>query len=176
MTHDEFLYEQLKSSVTLYRGIALVYAACVVACLVMGVVAVVLGGNWIALASGICMGVGFAASAMGARSQSNAYVEAVREVGENPAGLDDCSVYSKRTASLVTQMQNDVKHFLGQAIAYGVIGVMALAGAGVIWFVSEDSWVFVVLSGFLAAVGLVLCVLAFKAFHNWRVFKRFEEC
>lgn len=177
MTRDEFILDQLESETRLYKALFVVLVIATAGAVATGVAAVVVGKpeGLLVFLSGAA---GFAVNAFAMLSQSKSYATAREELGDNPVGLnkwhDD---YSKDTMRVLAAIQRPTKTYLQQGIAYGVCGIMMLVG-GVFLIVvllnDDPEPVLLALSALLAAGGLLVCLLAVKAFRSWSVAKQLD--
>ena len=176
MTRDEFLYKQLKGNRSVYRGIAIAYAAAAIAAFIMAIALLLMHrfGGLLALA---VMGLGMAGSAATSWSQHKVYADALEEIGPDPTGVDTCCTYSRRTANAIAQSRTTTKILAQQWISYGIIAI-TMIGLGVFLVVilldMEEDLALTLLGAGLTAGGALLLFLAIKVFLNWRVAKHLE--
>lgn len=176
---DEVLYQQLKDARGLYRGLTIVYALAALAAVVMGVVCLFVGkaGAIIELA-GFAIGLG--TSAYFSWGECKDYVDALEEIGPDPAGVDTCKTYSQSTARTIAGARLSEKDLRQQWIAYGIIALTML-GFGIfllaLFFLDDYSEAMVLLGSgaFLLAGGALLAFLTIKAFHGWCAVRRLAK-
>ena len=178
MTNDELLYRMLKENASLYRGLAFVWGALVVACIIMGIAAIALGKGFGPVLYLTGAGVGFAITALSSWSQHKDFKAAVEEVGDDPTGLDTCRTYSAKTATAIARTRKDSKTLRQLWIAYGLLA-LTLLGFGCFFFyalffmgIDDAEILFPACGSGLMIGGAIFIVLTVNAFVDWRAAKR----
>ena len=129
--------------------------------------------------AGFAIGLGM--SAYFSWSQYKDYVDALEEIGPDPAGVDTCKTYSQRTAKTIAGARLSKKDLRQQWIAYSILALVML-GFGIfllaLFFLDDFSQEMVLLGSgaFLLAGGSLIAFLAVKAFHGWLTVRRLEKC
>ena len=169
---DLLLFELVKSDCKLHLGLSITYGVCVVITVVFLVGIVMMHKGLDAFLYDIGMGAGFASMAAFWWSNYKADVAALKEIGDNPAGLDTCRTYSKETAGVISSSRKTKKELNQLWVAYGILAIVML-GFGVFLialFVTDDftsESVLVISGAVLLAGGVILMSLAIKAFCQW---------
>ena len=156
MNADQFLYERLKQDVRLHRGMWIVLAVVAIAAVIAGIVGTAMGkgvgGGITIIVAGASMGL----YAFVMRKIMQANQAALDEIGPDPTNLVDREDLSERTRGILNGLLLSRKEYRGQAIAYGIIALVMVAGAVVIIAVCIGSEPGLLPFGGLLIVGAIL--------------------
>ncbi len=158
----------------MYRVIFIICIAAVIAVVVMMVAAVAIGkpeGILVFASSGLF----FIMWGLMSKSRCDQLGAVYRDVGDDPAGIVERHDFPKSTVLGLVSLQRPTKEYLQLTIAYGIMVPMMLAGAIVIYAVSEGELVFIALGSLLMLGFLWLAVLTFQSFRNWRMAKELDK-
>ena len=178
VTRDEVLYQQIKDSRALFRGLAVVYAIATLAAIIMGIICL-FTGRLIPFIQLVMFVLGLGTSTYLSWDQYKDYDFALKEIGPDPTGVDTCKTYSMRTAGVISVSRLSKKELLQQWIAYGIL-TFTLFFFGIpllLLFLDPYStdMLFLGVGGFFLAGGAILAYLTVKAFHAWRAVRRLEK-
>ena len=171
---DELLYSSVKGDCRLHLGLTIVYGACAITAVVFLVLIVAWHKGLMAFAYCVSMGISFAGAAVLWWNSYRDDVVALREIGDDPTGVDTCRTYSKTTAGVISASRKTTGEYVQLWIAYGILGLVMLA-MGVLMFAfvllddfsSEGA---LVLTGVvMLAGGVILSSMAIVAFRRWMV-------
>lgn len=177
MTKDEFILYNLRDQRGMYRVIFLVCVGAAIAALVLGIVLIVMRGEWVGALTFASMMIFFAMQALTAKAQYESYDAALDEVGDEPAGIYLNRTYSASTVSLIAHSWLPAKTYFGQILAYGACALLMYGMAPVVFYAAaeEESAIFVALGALVVAGGIWLTILAAQAYRNWRAVKLFDQ-
>ena len=177
---DELLFSLLKGDRRLHLGLTIVYGACAITAAVFLVLIVAWHKGLLALAYDVSMGLGFAGAAVAWWNRYKNDVAALREIGDDPTGIDTCRTYSRTTAGVIAASRKTTGELRQLWIAYGILGIVMLAmGALMFAFVLFDNFTdegALVLTGIVMLVGgVILSSMAITAFRRWMVARSIEK-
>ncbi len=177
---DELLYSLLKGDCRLHLGLVITYGACAITAIVFLVLIVAWHKGLVALAYDVSMGLAFAGAAVSWWKSYKDDVAALREIGDDPTGVDTCRTYSRTTAGVIAASRKTTGELMQLWIAYGILGLVMLAmGVFMFAFVLFDSFSSegaLVLTGVVMLVGgIVLSSMAIVAFRRWMVARSIEK-
>ena len=177
---DELLFSLLKGDRRLHLGLTIVYGACAITAVVFLVLIVAWRKGPMAFAYDASMGLSFAGAAVAWWNSYKNDVAALREIGDDPTGVDTCRTYSRTTAGVIAASRKTTSELRQLWIAYGILGIVMLAmGALMFAFVLFDNFSdegVLVLTGIVMLVGgVILSSMAITAFRRWMVARSIEK-
>lgn len=177
MTRDEFLYEQVKGDCLMHRVLAVVYGACTVAALVLGVLGITQMGLE-ALLGGITLAASTFGPAYLSWGEYKERASALEEIGDDPTGIDAYKYYSATTAGVIAESRLSKKEYFQQWVGYGIIALSLLILGGLLLALglySHSEMLLIVIGSLMVAGGFLLAFLTVKSFRSWLIAKRFEK-
>ena len=177
MTRDEFLYEQIKGDCLMYRVLAAVYGACAVAAAVLGVLGITQAGLEALLRGAILVGSTYFPAHLSWQEYKDR-AAALKEIGDNPVGVDTYRYYSASTAGVIAGSRLSKKEYFQQWIAYGIIALSLLLFGGLLLGLgvsSSRAMLLLSVGVFMVAGGFLLAFLTAKSFRSWLIARRFEK-
>ena len=175
---DELLFTLVKGDRSLHLGLAIVYGACAVTAAVFAVAIIMQRKGVTPLIYDVGMMLGFAAMAVAWWNSYKEDAAALREIGDDPTGIDTCRTYSRTTAGVIAGSRKTKKELRQLWIAYGVLTV-TLLGFGLFFAFMlmtefQGETIFVICGTVLLVGGILLLSLTVKAFREWLVMRRLE--
>ena len=153
------------------------FVVCIVAALgaaVLAVAMLVSGALGEALyVIGLGAGIGLAGAGFCASAKSLS--RALDEVEADVEGLAYIEDYSVSTATVIEKLLLPAKTYFQLVVAYGASAAMMVVGGILIVVLAEGEKALVALGLLLLVGGLLVGVLAFKSFRNWKAAKLFEQ-
>ena len=175
---DEFLYNRVKSEKSLSFGLAVTYAFATLLTIAFGIGILVLGKGLKALLADITLGAGVVFPAIMHWHQYKSYAKALEEIGDDPTGIDTCRTYSPETAQIIAGSRRTKSELRQLWIAYGIMALpMLLFGVMFLLFLIYEPMepLFIIAGGVMWIGGVLLSVLAVKAFREWLMARRLEK-
>lgn len=177
MTRDELLYQQVKGDCLMYRVLAAVYGACTVAAIVLGVLGITKEGLN-ALLGGAVLAVSTLTPAYLSWHAYKERAAALKEIGDNPAGVDTYRYYSVSTAEVIAESRWSKKEYFQQWIAYGIIALSLLLVGCLLLALGlsySGDLLLRAVGVFMVAGGFLLAFLTTKSFRSWLIARRLEK-
>ena len=153
------------------------FVVCIAAAIGAAVLAVAMlasGGIAEAL-SVIGLGAGIGLAGIGSYSSAKSLSQVLEEVESDVEGLAFIEDYSVSTATAIEKLMLPAKTYFQLFVAYGASAAMMVAGGILLVVLVEGEKALMALGLLLLVGGLLVGVLALKAFRNWGAAKLFEQ-
>ena len=164
---DDFIVGQIKSKRLTFGALSVLMAATAAGSLAACVACVVLD-KLEGLVVFVASAASFAAAARVNWAKRQTYVDALAEIGDDPAYLDGYHDYSQPTMGVLREVQVPAKTLLQLTVAYGVIEVMLIAACVLILAISGGEPVLVGAGAICVGLAIFLGILTADAFLGWR--------
>ena len=173
LTLDEYILDQFRDNVRLYRGLFVGEIAAGIAGVFLILAALVMGEFVGAL--GILPTVAFLfTSGLMARQVAQDYSAGLAELEQNPVGIPDRADLSLKTEKYVFRALREAKDQFSLIFAYGILALTLALASALLFAISSGEAVYVIAGSTTSAMALALIYLSVQAFLSWRAAKRLE--